>query len=115
MAIYEYKCPVCGNEEERLVKVEERDEQTCNRPYTLAETRKLVESGDLLDKELLGRFAARADEVLHGGAVGGGMADALPADKLKPGWAAIGNVRCAGKLEREEISVTARMADQWKF
>lgn len=114
MPIYEYKCPVCGNEEERLVKVEERDEQRCNRPYSLEETRDLAERIGKMTPEQSKFFAAPDDEVLYGGAVGGGMSDALPVDNLRLVRAAIGDACCAGKMRREEISVTAKMADQWR-
>jgi putative FmdB family regulatory protein len=29
MPIFRYKCPHCGNEEERIVKFKDRDEQLC--------------------------------------------------------------------------------------
>lgn len=67
MPAYDYTCPVCGHKEERIVRMEERDEQTCGRP-TL--------------------------------------------DKNGSPWS---DHDCPGKLERDEIALTARMSDQWKF
>lgn len=85
MPAYDYTCPVCGHREERIVKMEERDEQVCNRPYTLEETRELAAS--LVAGERI----------------------------IELGQGAIGDVRCSGNLERDEIALTARMSDQWRF
>lgn len=60
MPLYSYKCPDCGTEEDRIVSLDERDDQWCS-------------------------FERAADDP------------------------------CQGKLEREEIALTARMPDAWKF
>lgn len=82
MPAYDYTCPACGHKEERIVKMEERDEQVCGSPVTV---------GGL--KRFLG---VHADESEHNQTIAA-------------------SATCAVKMERDEIALTARMSDAWRF
>lgn len=63
--LYEYKCPKCGWEGQRLSRIADADNQYCNQPVPESED----ENANIIE--------------------------------------------CGAKLEREEISVTSKMANQW--
>jgi len=87
MPIYQYKCPACGWQGERIVNIAARDEQLC-------EANRFKSVGDEEDA----RTRATLDTLTA-------STDGAPAVTFSPS--------CGAALVREEIALNAKMGHRW--